>query len=430
MAMPPSRFKDDPIKRVEVSSLIEGDTYYVLTEKGERYGSGQLRGNEILQVGAHLELGDMRSMDATERLAAILAHVRGTAIIDATIPSVSTTPSVSTEPEPAPVEVAAPSSTAQATGIGSAIEAMLASVLDENKVRAIATEAAEKVAERAVDADTLVTMIDDAIKSLRPVVVKVGDRPEVNVSGRPHEKLGEVVDIMAAGFNVWMVGPMGTGKSYLARQAAEAMGTECFATSFGAQSSKGDVFGYVIPGTGEVVRTPFRDAWELGGVFLADEIDAANPQVLVMLNDAAASKPGAVLRFPDGDIARHDDFRMIGAANTWGTGPTAEYVGRLPIDAATRDRFFTVEVDYDRGLEESLTTAHLNGSAATFLASVWRMRDNATEHRVHVAVSTRGVVEAAAMIARGWEVERAVDARMLGGISADQRAKVLAGVSF
>ena len=45
---------------------------------------------------------------------------------------------------------------------------------------------------------------------------------------------------------------------------------------------------------------------------------------------------------------------LVCAANTWGTGPSAVYVGRNQLDGAFLNRFGLVEVDYDPKLERAL----------------------------------------------------------------------------
>lgn len=230
-----------------------------------------------------------------------------------------------------------------------------------------------------------------------------------------HPMIKEIVGCMKARNAVWLVGPAGTGKSYMARQAAEAFGLPVFAQSFCIQSSKADLLGAIVPGTGELIRTPFRDAWEHGGVFLQDEADAANPAIMVVLNDAIAAKVGTPIRFPDGDVPRHENFRVIATANTWGTGPDAEYIGRVKQDASTNDRFTMLWVDYDRDLERKLVVDILGDKADRWLSRCWERRDAARVSGERIVVSTRGIVEGARLIAVGFTMDRAFEVRIEKG---------------
>lgn len=230
-----------------------------------------------------------------------------------------------------------------------------------------------------------------------------------------HPMIKEIIGCMEARNAVWLVGPAGTGKSYMARQAAEAFGLPVFAQSFCIQSSKADLLGAIVPGTGELIRTPFRDAWEHGGVFLQDEADAANPAIMVVLNDAIAAKVGTPIRFPDGDVPRHENFRVIATANTWGTGPDAEYMGRVKQDASTNDRFTMLWVDYDRDLERKLVVDILGDKADRWLSRCWERRDAAQVSGERIVVSTRGIVEGARLIAVGFTMDRAFEVRIEKG---------------
>jgi len=60
----------------------------------------------------------------------------------------------------------------------------------------------------------------------------------------------------------------------------------------------------------------FVQVYENGGVFLLDEIDAADANVMVAINAALAN---GVLANPNGKVhVRHDKCFILAAANTWG----------------------------------------------------------------------------------------------------------------
>ena len=100
--------------------------------------------------------------------------------------------------------------------------------------------------------------------------------------------------------------------------------------------------------TGKPVHTELRRAWENGGVFLCDEIDAGNANVLATLN-ALLSQP--IAAFPDGMVARHQNFAFLAAGNTTGAGADMKFVGRNQLDGATLDRFVFVFWEYDEDFE-------------------------------------------------------------------------------
>lgn len=175
----------------------------------------------------------------------------------------------------------------------------------------------------------------------------------------PHPKLEELLArcraVKAAqnagedGLYPMLVGPAGSGKTTAAREVSKAIFGEEWLDKFGMlslneESERSEGFGFVSPIDKMYKSTDFRKMYEEGGVFLLDEVDAANANALTALN-AAISAP--IASFPDGVVKRHNDFILIAAANTFGDGADGMYVGRNVLDAATKDRFQTLVWNYD-----------------------------------------------------------------------------------
>lgn len=195
--------------------------------------------------------------------------------------------------------------------------------------------------------------------SAQPAVVtfEIRDSEGVRerITGLQHKQTPEVLGWLIAGVNVWLAGPAGSGKTTMAESCAKALGLAFYAT--GAIQNEYKLTGFV-DAEGRTVRTAFREAFEHGGLFLWDEIDASNANALVAFNQALANE---AFPFPDGMVKKHPDFIAVAAANTFGHGATADYVGRTRIDGATLDRFAQIEIDYDEALESELA-AQINGA--------------------------------------------------------------------
>jgi len=172
----------------------------------------------------------------------------------------------------------------------------------------------------------------------------------LKTSGRQHSYFPLIVAALSARQHVWLVGPAGGGKTTVVSKAAETLGLQHRAISVCAQSTKTDLLGF-IDAHGVYRGTAFREAFEHGHVFLLDEADNGNANVLAVLNAALAN---GEMTFPDKTVQRHPDFVTVACANTFGNGATAAYVGRNQLDAATLDRFFFISMPYDEGLEASL----------------------------------------------------------------------------
>jgi len=149
--------------------------------------------------------------------------------------------------------------------------------------------------------------------------------------------------------NIWLKGPAGTGKTTAARKIAEAYDRPFHFN--GPVDSEYKLFGYISPKTGELVRTPFREAWEHGGIYLFDECDGSNPKALLAFNAALAN---GVAPFPDGSIQKHDNCVIIAGANSSGLGGSSTYNARQKMDGAFMDRFVEIEWEVDEKLESAL----------------------------------------------------------------------------
>lgn len=151
-------------------------------------------------------------------------------------------------------------------------------------------------------------------------------------------------------FPVFLPGPAGSGKTTAAQHLARDFGIDWHHN--GAIDADYRLLGF-IDAAGRYHDTEFRKAYETGGVYLFDEVDASNPNALVALNAALENQHCA---FPDRTVERHKDCHIIAAANTYGTGATFDYVGRNKLDGATLDRFIFLAWPFDEELERALST--------------------------------------------------------------------------
>lgn len=272
-----------------------------------------------------------------------------------------------------------------------------------------------------VDEATVRRIVEETIGELtRPVEVHVEARETVTVDGA-HKVLPLVLNLIAAGEHVYLVGPPGTGKSHLVESVADALNMRHGAISCSATMPSSALFGFIDAG-GTYRGTVFRDMYENGGVFLLDEIDNGNPNVLAAMNQALANGACA---FPDGMVKRSPDFLAVAAANTYGTGPTRKFIGRNAIDAATLDRFSMVEVGIDEALEDRLVRAVHDGPATDELLTTWRKyRRNVEAAGLDVVISPRTLIAGARMLAQGMKLADVEAVRVFPGLD-DRTARLV-----
>jgi cobaltochelatase CobS len=223
--------------------------------------------------------------------------------------------------------------------------------LNSDLAQAIAAAVAPHV-KAGVDRETVESIVDERIvDSLLPrrvevVIPATGESKDVGVQ---HTFFDALLRMAHARLPVYMVGPAGGGKTSIASAVGDALGLPSYGTSVCGTTSKADLLGYRNVMDGGYVPTDLRQAYEHGGVFLLDEIDAGNPNVLVIMNALLANGHA---HFPDGKVKKHPDFIPIAGANTIGMGADKQYVGRNKLDEATRDRFLVMELPYDPVIEE------------------------------------------------------------------------------
>lgn len=209
---------------------------------------------------------------------------------------------------------------------------------------------------------------------------------------------------------VLLVGPTASGKTHAAEQAAEVLSLPFYL--HGAMSMSHELLGFV-DAAGNYHRTPFRDAFEKGGVVLLDELDSWDASVTLALNAALAN---GVASFPDGMVRRHKDCIVVGAANTWGTGATAEYVGRTRLDAAFLSRF-PVKIQWER--DPAIEKALACGDDA-WTARVMAARERAAKNGLKHLIDPRHTAAGAALIRSGMWPDMAAALTYQAGLSPEQ----------
>jgi cobaltochelatase CobS len=243
---------------------------------------------------------------------------------------------------------------------------------------------------------------------LAPVRIQVCE-PSGKVAdmGLQHRQFNKLVTKLAAGVNVYLAGPAGTGKTTGARVAAQALskmwGREVRFYFNGAIDSEHKLLGFT-DAQGRIVSRPFREAFTNGGVYLFDEVDASLAGALLAFNAALAN---GHCDFPDGCMEKHPDFRCIAAANTWGFGATHDYVGRAKLDEAFRDRFVMLNWDTDEALERSIAMAQIKDEnlGSKWITYVQQCRANAKKAGIRAVISPRASINGCLLLQAGetWD---------------------------
>jgi cobaltochelatase CobS len=341
---------------------------------------------------------------------------------------------------PAPVQpsVVVPAVQPSALPTGSSLDAVIATMvanimqtipvgIDDEAVRNIVADVVDPLAlDTAVALDRLSTKIDALQPKVTQIVIK--DRPTLTLKGVQHKAFSDIMMSVAARCNTFLVGPAGTGKTTMVSQAADALGLDFHAENLTAATTEYALKGFKDANS-KYVPTKLREFFQNGGVYLLDEIDNANPNVLGVLNSALSN---GFMAFPDAMVKKHENFIAVAAGNTYGNGATAEYVGRNPIDGATLDRFAFFNVDIDESVEDAMLAGYAlpSATASCWVKAVRQSRQNVAEAGLRVIVSPRATANGAALLSQGMDMNKVYAATVLKGAKQDQVEKIRQGVTL
>lgn len=276
--------------------------------------------------------------------------------------------------------------------------------------------ARSEMQQEILSGETTRKLIQETLDALAPRQIIVSSQyGAIQLDGLQHYMTETIVRIVALGDHVMMVGPAGCGKTYIGEQCARALSLPFYITS--TINDTHELTGF-IDGYGKYHSTPFRNAFEHGGIWVADEIDAWDAAALLAANAALAN---GYANFPDRSepIRRHDAFRMVATANTFGNGADRIYIGRNELDAASLDRFAFVTVDYDLNLERAFS-----GGNAQWLEHVWNVRKKVNEKKIRHVVSSRAIQKGARALANGLDWDIVNESYLLKGMSETDREKI------
>lgn len=228
------------------------------------------------------------------------------------------------------------------------------------------------------------------------------------VKGLAHESFPLLLKMASARVNLLITGPTGSGKTHAAETVAKALDLPFYYN--GAIDTEYKLKGFIDAG-GKLISPAFRKAWQSGGVYCFDEVDASLPPAVLSFNGALSNH---LCDFPDGMVQRHEDCIILATANTWLGGATFDYVGRMKQDAAFSDRFATLYWGIDEKLERALCG---NPDWAKFVQAV---RANIVRHGLKVIVSPRATFNGEKLLAAGIEHEEVVKSCIKKGMTDDQ----------
>lgn len=308
----------------------------------------------------------------------------------------------------APIEAPAPSIETEAAETGAPVNMLVLDAINRlmDAVNVMTEDRCRQIAEEVMANGT-----GGGVKRLEIIT----PRATVQLEGHVHAMTEKVIRVAALGHPIMLVGPAGCGKTTIGEHVAKALDLPFLITS--TINDTHELTGF-IDGYGKYHSTPFRQAFEHGGVWIADEIDAWDAAALLTANAALAN---GICNFPDCEtpVKRHPDFRMIATANTFGHGADRLYVGRNELDAASLDRFCTIDIDYDIELERSFAAGNTE-----WLEYIWNVRQQVQAKKLRHVISSRAIIMGVQALAAGLDKSDVQEWYVFKGLSKTDRSKL------
>lgn len=246
-------------------------------------------------------------------------------------------------------------------------------------------------------------VIDLIKKHSRPVektIVIDRQTEEKRDIGKTHKDYEKLLKIIEIGLNVYIYGEAGNGKTHLCKQLAAGLNIPFYTLSVCSQTTKSDLIGY-IDANGNKIETPLTIAAKNGGLFLLDESDGGNANVLNIINAITANH---TISLHGETIEKHKNFRCIMSGNTILDGASRKYIGRNALDGALKNRF----VFWNLGIDQELTRELVNDDE--IYTRYERMRNKINELKIEtVMITPRSMMQAANMKKTGFFTDIEID---------------------
>lgn len=190
---------------------------------------------------------------------------------------------------------------------------------------------------------------------------QIAEEREIDMTGK-HKLFPYILTLVEERIPVFLIGSMGTGKSFLCEQVADYLGLPYGETACSAGATRGDFYGRLTASQDRpFILSKFAEIYSGGGVFNFEEIDAALPEILIALNNALAGK--RFFNSSNGEeYVMHSDFIAMATGNTPGTGANRLYNARERLDSATLDRWRMgrVTMELDEAIEDQIAYSRLS----------------------------------------------------------------------
>ncbi|GMG84389.1 CbbQ/NirQ/NorQ/GpvN family protein [Paralimibaculum aggregatum] len=214
-------------------------------------------------------------------------------------------------------------------------------------------------------------------------------------------------------------GPTGCGKTRLVAHMAARLGRPLYTVACHDDLSAADLIGRYLLKGGETVWAdgPLTRAVREGAICYLDEVVEARKDVTVVLHPLTDDRRILPIDRTGEELAAAPGFMLVASYN-----PGYQNILKT-LKPSTRQRFLSIEIDFPKPGQETEIVVAESGLDPARAAALVRLAGKLRALRgqdLEEGVSTRLVVYAATLIARGMPLERAVLAAMIEPLTDDE----------
>ncbi|WP_027236653.1 CbbQ/NirQ/NorQ/GpvN family protein [Leisingera caerulea] len=220
----------------------------------------------------------------------------------------------------------------------------------------------------------------------------------------------------ANGLPLLLKGPTGCGKTRFVEHMAARLGLPLHTVACHDDLSAADLIGRYLLKGGETVWVdgPLTRAVREGGICYLDEVVEARKDVAVVLHPLTDDRRRLVIDRTGEELAAPKPFMLVASYN-----PGYQNILKK-LKPSTRQRFLSIGFDFPEASAETAVVAAESGLDEDRSAALVRLAGHIRKLSgmdLEEGVSTRLLIYAATLIAKGMGVERAVEAAIIEPLS-------------
>lgn len=221
---------------------------------------------------------------------------------------------------------------------------------------------------------------------------------------------------------VLLKGPTGVGKTRFVAHMAARLGRPLYTVACHDDLSAADLIGRYLLKGGETqwVDGPLTRAVREGAICYLDEVVEARKDVTVVLHPLTDDRRILPIDRTGEELEAAPGFLLVASYN-----PGYQNILKT-LKPSTRQRFVSMEFDFPAPAHETRVVAQESGLSEDRVAPLVRLAGKLRGLKgqdLEEGVSTRLVVYAATLVARGMKLERAIDLAMIEPLSDDEDVK-------